>query len=165
GQGRAGEDLRGRAARLDPACAAHRTAGERLRENPMNRLLTNLLVLACLGAGGARAADRPLTIVDANAGKPLYIQQCSGCHGERGNGTGPAAEFLDPRPRDFTKRLFKLRSTPTGQPPTTDDVLRTIERGIPGTAMPSFKFLPPEDRRRIAAHVLRLADLLDEPEP
>jgi hypothetical protein len=29
----------------------------------------------------------------------------------------------------------------------------------------SFAFLPAEDRRHIAAHVLRLADLLDEPEP
>jgi cytochrome c oxidase cbb3-type subunit 2 len=131
----------------------------------MNRLAQVVLVLASVGGSTAGAADRPLTIVDANAGKPLYIQECSGCHGERGNGAGPAADFLDPRPRDFTKRLFKLRSTPTGQPPTTDDVLRTIERGIPGTAMPSFAFLPLEERRRIAAHVLRLADLLDEPEP
>ena len=131
----------------------------------MNRLLARTLVLAYLCAGAAGAADRPLTVVDANAGKALYIQECSGCHGERGNGAGPAAAFLDPRPRDFTKRMFKLRSTPTGQPPTTDDVLRTIERGIPGTAMPAFAFLPPEDRRHIAAHVLRLADLLDEPEP
>jgi mono/diheme cytochrome c family protein len=131
----------------------------------MNWLPAKALVFACLCAGAVGAADRPLTMVDANAGKALYIQECSGCHGERGNGSGPAAEFLEPRPRDFTKRLFKLRSTPTGQPPTTDDVLRTIERGIPGTAMPSFAFLPPDDRRHIAAHVLRLADLLDEPEP
>jgi cytochrome c oxidase cbb3-type subunit 2 len=123
------------------------------------------LVVASLGAGLAAADDRPLTIVDANAGKPLYIQECSACHGDRGAGDGPAANLLDPRPRDFTKRVFKLRTTATGQPPTTADVLRTIERGIPGTAMPAFAFLPEADRRRIAAHVLRLADLLDEPEP
>ena len=113
----------------------------------------------------AAAADRPLTVLDANGGKSLYVQYCSSCHGERGDGTGPAAEYVDPRPRNFTKRLFKFRSTATGQPPTTDDVLRTVERGIPGTAMPSFAFLSPEERRKVTAHVLRLADLLEEPEP
>lgn len=125
----------------------------------------SMLVAVCLGVQVAAADDRPLTIVDANAGKPLYLQQCSACHGERGAGDGPAAAFLDPKPRDFTKRVFKLRTTPSGQPPTTDDVLRTIARGIPGTSMPSFGFLSEADRRKIAAHVLRLADLLEEPEP
>src|SRR5262249_61392636 len=60
---------------------------------------------------------------------------------------------------------FKVGPTRPGRPPATDDALRTIERGIPGTAMPSFAFLPATERRQIAAYVLRLADLLDEPEP
>jgi cytochrome c oxidase cbb3-type subunit 2 len=134
----------------------------------MTRSAAVLTAVALFGGSGVcvtQAADRPLTVLDANAGKPLYIQECSGCHGERGDGTGPAALFLEPRPRNFTKGVFKLRTTPTGQPPTTDDILRTIERGIPGTAMPSFAFLSSDDRRKIAAHVLRLAQLLDEPEP
>jgi cytochrome c oxidase cbb3-type subunit 2 len=131
----------------------------------MKWICATILIAGRLAAGVAAAADRPLSLVDANAGKPLYVQECSACHGERGAGDGPAAAFLEPRPRDFTKHVFKLRTTPTGQPPTTDDVLRTIARGIPGTAMPSFAFLPEADRRKIAAHVLRLADLLDEPEP
>jgi cytochrome c oxidase cbb3-type subunit 2 len=131
----------------------------------VTRFLSVILASACLAAVTAQADDRPLTMVDANAGKPLYLQYCSACHGDRGAGDGPAAAFLDPRPRDFTTRLFKLRTTATGQPPTTADVLRTIERGIPATSMPSFAFLPDADRRKIAAHVLRLADMLEEPEP
>ncbi len=123
------------------------------------------LSLALLLATRARAEERPLGAAEAAAGKPLYLQECSGCHGERGRGDVPAADFVDPRPRDFTKRLFRLRTTASGQPPTTADVLRTIERGLPGTAMPSFAFLAPDERRKIAAYVLRLADLLDEPEP
>jgi len=123
------------------------------------------LLALCLFTGVAEATERPLTDVDAKAGKALYVQECSACHGERGDGAGPAAGFLDPRPRDFTKRVFKLRTTPTGQPPATADILRTIERGIPGTAMPSFAALSADDRRRIAAYVLSRADLLDEPEP
>ncbi len=131
-----------------------------------------MIVLAFLFAGPAWADEedkhhtlRPLTAAEAAAGKPLYLRECSGCHGERGNGAGPAAEFVDPRPRDFTKGRFKFRTTESGKPPATADILRTIERGIPGTAMPSFAFLPDDERRKIAAYVLKLADLLDEPEP
>jgi len=118
-----------------------------------------------LPAALATAADRPVDFLDANGGKPTYVQYCSSCHGERGDGAGPAAEYLDPRPRDFLSGKFKLRTTPTGQPPTTEDVLKTVERGIPGTAMPSFAFLPGEERRKVTAYVLKLAELLEEPEP
>lgn len=135
-----------------------------------NRLLATIpcLIALALGNSSARAGQgppRPLTSADAAAGKPLYLRECGACHGERGDGRTPAAAFVDPRPRDLTNRLFRLRTTASGQPPTTDDLLRVIERGIPGTAMPSFAFLPAKERRQIAAYVLRLADLLDEPEP
>ena len=132
-------------------------------------VLFAVLVVAPAFAGEDERAEgqrrRPLTDADAAAGRPLYLAECSGCHGERGNGTGPAAEFLDPRPRDFSKGLFKFRTSQPGKPPTTADILRTIERGVPGTAMPSFSFLSEDARKKIAAYVLELADLLDEPEP
>ena len=134
----------------------------------MRWLLTALplFVLSASSSGLAQpAALRPLSTADAKAGKPLYLRECSACHGERGDGNGPGAPFVEPRPRDFTKGVFKLRTTSSGQPPTTADVLRTIERGIPGTAMPSFAFLPEAERRQIAAYVLERADLLASPEP
>jgi cytochrome c oxidase cbb3-type subunit I/II len=129
-----------------------------------------LVVLALpLSASGAtdqpEGSTRPLTVVDARAGRTPYLRECSRCHGARGNGTGPQAPAVDPRPRDFTKRLFKFRTTAAGQPPTTADILRTIKRGVPGTAMPSFAFLPEEERKHIAARVLEFAGLLGEPEP
>ena len=134
----------------------------------MKRFCTASL-LAVLAWAAAVAADegppRPLSAADAAAGKALYVQECSGCHGERGDGQGPAAEHVDPRPRNFVAGPFKLRTTPSGKPPATADILRTIERGIPGTAMQPFAFLPEADRRKIAAYVLKLADVLDEPEP
>ncbi|MFN8544947.1 MAG: c-type cytochrome [Candidatus Binatia bacterium] len=116
-------------------------------------------------ATGVPAAERPVTDLDAMAGKALYVKNCSGCHGERGDGAGPAADFVDPRPRDFTKHVFKFRTTPSGQPPMTADILRVIERGVPGTAMPSFAFLPEADRKKMAAYVLQVADLIDGQEP
>ena len=119
-----------------------------------------------MGHGRRRGEEhrqrRSLTDADAAAGKPLYLSECSGCHGERGDGAGPAADFIDPRPRDFTKRRFKFRTTESGKPPATDDILRIIQRGIPGTAMPSFSFLPEDERKATAAYVLKLAGMLDE---
>lgn len=126
-------------------------------------LVPVLSLISFIGTAGA--AERPLTLADAAAGKDLYLRECSGCHGERGNGAGPAAEFVDPKPRDFTRGAFKFRTTASGQPPATADILRVIERGIPGTAMPSFAFLSASEREKIAAYVLKLAELLEEPEP
>ena len=108
---------------------------------------------------------RPFTHRDAERGKQAYLRECSACHGERGDGKGPAAAFIEPRPRDFTRAQFKLRTTPSGVAPATADVVRTIERGIPGTAMPAFTFLAEREREEIAAYVLELAGLLDTPEP
>ena len=95
----------------------------------------------------------------------LFVTWCSGCHGERGRGDGPAAAVVVPKPRNFTRDKFKIRSTPTGSPPTRQDLLATVERGLPGTAMPSFKFLSEEERGLIVDHVRSLAGLDAQPEP
>ncbi len=41
-------------------------------------------------------------------GRGIYFQRCSFCHGLLGDGEGPAAKYLDPRPRDFTLGTFKF---------------------------------------------------------
>src|SRR3990172_1345154 len=71
----------------------------------------------------------------------LFTSYCMPCHGEAGKGDGQLAYLLYPKPRNFTKGVFKLRSTPTGQVPTDADLEGTIRNGMPGTAMPSFYFL------------------------
>ncbi len=111
-----------------------------------------------------KPGERPVGPREARDGKAVYVRECAGCHGERGDGNGPAAAFLDPKPRNFKKRMFKLR-TVEDQVPATADVLRTIERGLPGSAMPSFAFLSPSEREQAAAYVLQLAGYLDTPEP
>jgi cytochrome c oxidase cbb3-type subunit 2 len=125
-------------------------------------------VLVALGAlsGVAEAKDkRPVSELDAKQGKAIFLRECSGCHGERGDGDGPASKFLDPRPRNFLAALFKLRTTPSGEPPATADLIRTLQRGIPGTAMPSFSFLSSDEERQVIAYVLSISDLLDQEEP
>jgi len=94
----------------------------------------------------------------ADPATSVYNHACAWCHGKDGRGDGPAAfsinKYLSPRPRDFTRGLFKLRSTPSGELPTDEDLLRTLERGIPGY-MPSFGGLTAGERRLAVTAVKR----------
>lgn len=75
---------------------------------------------------------------DASYGRELYARYCQSCHGADGEGDGPAAESMAPKPRDFTSGHFKFASTIVGLPPTDGDLYRTIAQGVPGTAMPAW---------------------------
>ena len=72
-------------------------------------------------------------------GKAVYDKWCAGCHGDQGAGDGDAAHYMLPRPRDFTKGVFQIRTTASGELQTDDDLLRIIAGGMPGTAMPDWK--------------------------
>ena len=89
----------------------------------------------------------------------LFRIECSGCHGERGRGDGPAASFVVVKPRNFTRERFKVRSVLSGGPPTKKDIFDTITRGMPGSSMPSFKFLSDDERWLLTEHVWELANL------
>jgi cytochrome c oxidase cbb3-type subunit 2 len=93
-------------------------------------LLALPLVPGVVAAAAAQGA--------AEAGKKVYEQHCVQCHGERGDGEGPAAPHLSPRPRDFTSGKFKLRTTPSGALPTDDDLKRVVRLGMPYTSMPAW---------------------------
>ncbi len=80
----------------------------------------------------------PVDEAATESGGKIYSRYCAGCHGDEGKGDGGSAAYLDPRPRDFTKGLFKFRSTKSGELPTDEDLFRTISRGVPGTAMPAW---------------------------
>lgn len=68
-------------------------------------------------------------------GKELYDAYCARCHGFDGDGKGAASDFTYPTPRDFTSGMFKFHSTLSGDPPTDDDLKRSILVGFPGTSM------------------------------
>jgi DMSO reductase family type II enzyme heme b subunit len=44
-----------------------------------------------------------------------------------------------PHPRDFTKGVYKIRTTASGELPTDADLRHIIEVGMPGTGMPEWK--------------------------
>lgn len=89
-------------------------------------------------------------------GKMVYKQQCAVCHGAEGKGDGDSADYLFPRPWDITSGKFKIRSTPTGQLPTEGDLFKTITNGIPGSAMPSWKFLAEKERWALLYYIKSL---------
>ncbi len=88
-----------------------------------------------------------------NSGAQLYRRYCVGCHGPMGDGTGENAQWIDPKPRDFTEAIFKCRSTPTGTLPTDDDLFNAITRGFVTTNMPSWRPLGPDLRANLVAMV------------
>ena len=80
-------------------------------------------------------------------GRKIYFKRCWYCHGDEGDGNGPVADFLDPRPRDFTPGVFKFTTTMSGEIPTDDDLFRTISHGVRFTAMPIWEESLSEDER------------------
>ncbi|MEX2146520.1 MAG: cbb3-type cytochrome c oxidase subunit II [Candidatus Rokuibacteriota bacterium] len=100
-------------------------------------------------------------------GKQVYDHHCVGCHGTRGDGAGPAATFLSPRPRDFTLGVFKFHSTPSGTLPTEGDLFRTITRGVRWTAMPTWHEVSDKERMAVVSYLKTLSTrwVEDTPEP
>ncbi|MCA9259964.1 MAG: c-type cytochrome [Planctomycetales bacterium] len=111
---------------------------------------------------------------DLKHGAEIYARRCVQCHGVNGNGAGPVAAFLVPRPRDYTQGIFKFTSTPTGARPRRADLLRTLRNGVTGTAMPSFDDLADEDLQDVTDYLIllsqrgqlerRLVEIVDEEE-
>jgi DMSO reductase family type II enzyme heme b subunit len=103
-------------------------------------------------------------------GQQIYFQRCSFCHGLLGDGEGPAAPFMDPRPRDFTLGTFKFRTTQSGELPQNSDLYRTVSRGLSGTAMQAFddarikNGLSEHQRWAVIAYIQTFAQEFDDEE-
>jgi cytochrome c oxidase cbb3-type subunit 2 len=93
-----------------------------------------------------------LTGVAKNA-RSSYRRYCVGCHGPEGDGEGENAQWLDPKPRDFTLAKFKCRSTPTGTLPTDEDIFNTIGRGLDASNMPAWNTLTNQQRVDLVAYI------------
>jgi len=94
-------------------------------------------------------------------GKGLYQFHCAVCHGEKGAGDGLAAEFVYPKPRDFTTGLFKYKNSPfKTMPPTDEDLFHTIKDGLHGTAMPAWGSVLSDDQIRGLIKVVKGFDMV-----
>jgi mono/diheme cytochrome c family protein len=100
------------------------------------------LLAVCGSACREQAFREPLKLggklvpaATLNRGKEGYTLYCRACHGDNGDGTGPAAAGYRPPPRDFTSGLFKFAAVASGGLPRDDDLRRSVRYGLHGTAM------------------------------
>ena len=92
---------------------------------------------------------------DDDLGRVTYDRWCAGCHGVDGTGNGAGADYMLPRPRDFTQALYQIRTTASGDLPTDEDILNVIDRGMPGTTMPGWEDLLSDDEREALVQYLK----------
>src|SRR3954468_8937980 len=104
-----------------------------------------------------KMAAGPVWSDEAGGKHGLYRRHCAHCHGISGDGHGPTAGILNPYPRDYRAGKFKFKSTFTAAQPTEADLKRIVHDGIPGTAMPSFGLLPPDEQQALVEYVKYLS--------
>ncbi len=116
--------------------------------------LTSMLLLFSLGTALGKDPSPPKKTPELLAqGKKLFEQNCSPCHGPKGDGKGPAATALKPSPSDFTKALKEW-------PITKGDlqkVFEVISKGMPNSAMVKWDQLPEQDRWALAYTVVEFS--------
>ena len=88
----------------------------------MGRSRVAVLGLLLAWAPSALAEDASVGHNPRHQGHALYQQLCSECHGVRADGTGPRAEFLNPRPPDLTRL-----EDPAGGPVRVEALARVID--------------------------------------
>lgn len=109
-------------------------------------------VIACFSALAANAAfagpmkSSPELL---EKGKASFTTNCALCHGDKGDGNGPAGAAMDPKPRNFAKDKFKKGTKPA-------QVFETITKGLDGTSMAAYGHLSEEERWGLAYYVLEL---------
>jgi mono/diheme cytochrome c family protein len=131
----------------------------------MGRLRGYLLLgaLAALGTPSLAAPDLG-SDQQREAGRELYDQYCSQCHGAQGDGQGEAAPRVKPEPRDFTSGKYKFRTTPSGLLPTDADIAKVIKEGLPYTSMPGWPNFSPSQIQNIIYHLKTFSEDFADPE-
>jgi mono/diheme cytochrome c family protein len=110
--------------------------------------------------GGQTVSAEALT-----EGERAYVQYCRACHGDKGDGKGPAARGLRPPPRDFTLGTFKFGAVPGGTLPRDEDLERIVRSGLHGTAMLAWDGIPEHKVREIIQYVKTFSERWKEEEP
>jgi len=107
-----------------------------------------ITIAAALMAAAAVRADPPPPRTPALVakGKASFNVYCAACHGVSGEGNGPVAFAVRPRPRNLRKdRLV--------QGDSVEQLFATITRGLPSGTMASYAQLPADERWALAYYV------------
>lgn len=82
-------------------------------------------------------------------GETLYLRNCATCHGPSGDGRGPRAYFINPKPRDFLHPASRQEFNRV-------KLFKMISEGERGTEMPAWdKVLTPQEIANVAEFVFR----------
>ncbi len=98
-----------------------------------------------LAPSGQAPPSTPESIV---AGKAVFFEYCSGCHGRRADGRGPQSLNLIPRPQNLRNAQFVKYLT-------DDRMYTSVSGGVRGTAMPAFELMISTEKRWQVIHYLR----------
>lgn len=125
-----------------------------------NHLMFLLMFVVFISACQKPQAEK----TDFELGKSLYAVHCASCHGVKGDGQGPVASYLFPKPRDLTSGVFKYRTT-RGPIPSDIDILQTLKKGIPGSSMPGWDLLGTKEWGLILAYIKSFSPRFQEAQP
>jgi mono/diheme cytochrome c family protein len=113
-----------------------------------------LFLFALFGVAFGGDPKPPKKTADlVNLGKKLYDQNCTPCHGPKGEGKGALASTLTPHPSDFALPLKEWPNT-KGDP---EKIFGVITKGIPNSAMIGFPQLSEKERWGLVYRVMEFS--------
>jgi mono/diheme cytochrome c family protein len=86
---------------------------------------------------------------DAAAGRSFYNANCATCHGVKGDGRGPRAYFINPKPRNFVSQESRAYLNRPA-------IYAGVSAGKLGTEMPAWdKVLTRQEIANVSEYVYR----------
>lgn len=144
--GSPGADIHGR---------VERVAGKVREGRPSHELYEDFQWLKARLMSSGHILTHPQKLPSRVQGERLYQANCAVCHGVDGSADTPIAKTLSPPPVDFQQAESMNPLMPVR-------VFHSLTYGEAGTAMPSFKALPEDDRWALAFYVFTLRHRCDE---
>lgn len=108
--------------------------------------LISLFMTAASAMAGKAPPSSPELI---SKGQVSYKTNCAVCHGDNGDGNGPAGASLNPKSRNFITEKYKFGTKP-------EQVFKTISEGSKNTSMAAFAHLSEDERWALTYYILSL---------